>query len=559
MQYSQHPDDWDNQNYVYPTAEVQLSDVPPPNGGLSDALKHKLAVEDLLDMEVLLRYRGIRTLRALESLETTERSVLLCKSRELFELLGIFPSNLKHTLNRLFGDVPQQGMYEGFPHGNPWAPFAPYIHPQWAGYDGAGYHALPTAPTGPEPLMDPLDDDTYLKRTLGAALLGAREIVGWERYTECLRRLKRSDELVVASCLEAAEALAALGIRKEDVRDRERKELLKSAKKAVRDVLLWRCTGNEMGLDSREALVRAFEEAVRHTNCCENTVSQLTNGYRRIREELAGGPQPLVRRTEDGGGVGSQGGEQAVTTASDDQGVVGAASGGSPESADGPQTAPPRFDHMGPSSSDPVLPHPADAARLPEQQAAVLHQSFLTGPPGLETHMIQGEKPTSGGSQASAEGSTKTLPTQLSPLVSISSDPELSHPADAAVFQEQQAVLHQSPFPSPPGLERHMTQGEKPNKIPFRRSPGCNRDAGDNLQMAQMMEMIKAMTHQLHDVKSQIGELKSNCELVSSVQGRAQPEQFGKMQSVNNKSPFLPSSFYDNDTDSQDGNPGEDN
>jgi hypothetical protein len=515
-------------------------------------------------MEVLLRYRGIRTLRALESLETTEKSVLLCKSRELYELLGIFPSNLKHTLNRVFGDVPQQALYE--PHGNPWA--LPYIHPQWAGYSGWGHHALPTAPTGPEPLMDPLDDDTYLKRTLGAALLGAREIVGWERYTECLRRLKRSDELVVASCLEAAEALAALGIRQSDIRDRERKELLKAAKKAVRDALLWRCTGSEMGLDSREALVRAFEEAIRHTNCDENTVSQLTNGYRRIREDLAGGPPPLtsiatspIRRTEDGGGgrVGSQGGEQAVTTASDDQGTVGAASGGSQESADGPQTVPLRFDHMGPSSSDPVLPHPADAARLPEQQAAVLHQSFLTGPPGLETHMIQGEKPTSGGSQASAEGSTKTLPTQLSPLVSISSDPELSHPADAAVFQEQQAVLHQSPFPSPPGLERHMTQGEKPNKIPFRRSPGCNRDAGDNLQMAQMMEMIKAMTHQLHDVKSQIGELKSNCELVSSVQGRAQPEQFGKMQSVNNKSPFLPSSFFDNDTDSQDGNPVEDN
>ena len=61
-------------------------------------------------MEVLLRYRSIRTLRALESLETTERVVLLCKARELYELLGIFPSHLKNALNKLFGDVPQQGM-----------------------------------------------------------------------------------------------------------------------------------------------------------------------------------------------------------------------------------------------------------------------------------------------------------------------------------------------------------------------------------------------------------------------------------------------------------------
>ena len=71
-----------------------------------------------------------------------------------------------------------------------------------------GTHVLLTSRSGgPEPLTDPLDDDTYLKRTLGAALLGAREIVGGERYTECIRRLQRSDELIVASCLEAAEVM----------------------------------------------------------------------------------------------------------------------------------------------------------------------------------------------------------------------------------------------------------------------------------------------------------------------------------------------------------------
>ena len=95
----------------------QYSDIPPSNGQLSDALKHKLAEEDLLDLEVLLRHRGIRTLRALESLETTERAVLLVKSRELFELLGIFPSNLKNTLNMMLGAVPAQGMFPA----SPWA------------------------------------------------------------------------------------------------------------------------------------------------------------------------------------------------------------------------------------------------------------------------------------------------------------------------------------------------------------------------------------------------------------------------------------------------------
>ena len=457
MQYCQHHghggDAWGQMTFAQlahqhgQSTAAQYSDIPPPNGQLSDALKHNLAEEDLSDMEVLLRYRGIRTLRALESLETTERAVLLCKARELYELLGIFPSNLKNTLNKLFGDF----------HASPWAMQSgamPYMHPQWAGHGGWGHHG------GPEPLTDPLHDDTYLKRTLGAALLGAREIVGWERYTECLRRLKRSDELVVASCLEAAEALAALGIPKEDVRDRERKEALKAAKKAVRDVLLWRCTGMALGLDSREALVRAFEDACRHTHCDENTVSQLTNGYRRIREELAGGPPPKnriatspSRGTQEGSAAsrshGRQPQQQADSTASEDRIAPAAASsgnGGSQATAEAlPKTVPALFDPMGPSSADPVFPHPADCADLHEQGPVLVQPSFAC-PPGLESSMFQGEKPTE----------RRSLP-------------------------------------------------------PCRRSPGPrSRDAGHSLQMAQMMEMMKAMTHQLTDVKSQVCKLQQD-------------------------------------------------
>ena len=117
MEYAS-PQNWDRDSYV------QISDVPKANGGLSDALLHRLAAEDLLDMEVLLRYRGIRTLKSLESMETTERAVMLCKARELYELLGIFPSNLKNTLNQLFGDVPPQGRFAG----SPWAMHAGSMH-----------------------------------------------------------------------------------------------------------------------------------------------------------------------------------------------------------------------------------------------------------------------------------------------------------------------------------------------------------------------------------------------------------------------------------------------
>ena len=141
MHYSQHhclgkgSDAWGAQTFAQlahqqgQSTAAQYSDVPPANGQLSDALKHKLAEEDLLDMEVLLRYRGIRTLRALESLETTERAVILCKSRELYELLGIFPSNLKNTLNKLFGDVPHQGMFNVSPWALPKSLYKPRKQP----------------------------------------------------------------------------------------------------------------------------------------------------------------------------------------------------------------------------------------------------------------------------------------------------------------------------------------------------------------------------------------------------------------------------------------------
>ena len=393
MHYSQHHSHgegaWGSQTFAQlahqhgQSTAAQFSDVPPSNGRISDALKQKLAEEDLLDMEVLLRYRGIRTLRALESLETTERAVLLCKARELYEILGIFPSNLKNTLNKLFGDVPQQAMFMG----SPWATQSgsmPYMHPLWAGAGGWGQAQVQRG--APEPLTDPLPDDTYLKRTMGAALLAAREIVGWERYTECLRRVKRSDELIVAACLEAAEGLAALGIRKEDVRDRERKEALKAAKKACRDVLLWRCTGVALGLDSREALVRAFEEACRHTHCDENTVSQLTNGYRRIREELAGVPPPPKRRRSEG---------------SPERRVRDAANSSQGETvqqmatvAEEPMSVPAVIDSNGPSSSDPVLPHPNDAADLHEPGPVLVTPSFRC-PPGLSCPGEKSSKPHS--------------------------------------------------------------------------------------------------------------------------------------------------------------------
>ena len=400
---------------------VPFDDVPQENGQLSNALKQKLAEMGLLDMEVILRYSGIHTRRALDDLNPMEKTVLLTKARQLYEVLGIFPSSLKNTLNMMFGNLPPQSMYQG----SPWA--------MQAGKMPWSQQVVPSQPSvSTEPLTDALCGDTFLKRSLGAALLGASEIVGLERYTECLRRLKRSNEHVVASCLEAAEALAALGNSNTNAHNREQKEALKLAKKAVRDVLLWRCTGNALGLDSRDAMVRAFEETCHHTGCDGNTVSQLTNGYRKIVEEL----KKSIDANLVDGAPGSQGRQQqpqqqATGTATSEGGGTSGSSWQA--AAKGPNSV---IDPMGPSSSDPVLPHPAD----PEG---------LHGPPMLP------------------------------------------HPADPE-------GLH--------GPPRHVR-----SLPPNRRSPGPrSRDSGCSLQMAQMMEMMKAMAHHLQEVRAQVGKFQQD-------------------------------------------------
>ena len=101
---------------------------------------------------------------------------------------------------------------------------------------------------------------------------------------------------------------------------------------------------------------------------------------------------------------------------------------------------------------------------------------------------LEGGGARGSGSQAAAEG-LKTGPALFDPMAPCSLDVVLPHPADAA-----DAV---------PGKGRSLP--------PTRRSPGPrSRDAGQSLQMAQMMEMMKVMTHHLQEVKAQVGKLQQD-------------------------------------------------
>ena len=88
----------------------QANDVPCANGQPSEALALRLTGQDLFDIAASLKYRGVRTLRALESLDTNDRAVLLGKIRDLYAVYGLFPSHLQHAVDNLLTTrhLPQQ-------------------------------------------------------------------------------------------------------------------------------------------------------------------------------------------------------------------------------------------------------------------------------------------------------------------------------------------------------------------------------------------------------------------------------------------------------------------
>ena len=156
-------------------------------------------------------------------------------------------------------------------------------------------------------VLKPLQGDTALKQMLGQALLQSRSLVGEENFDNCLRRLTKSQELAEASAMEAAEAFAAFikdvptfapTLKKRTLPKTYREaqslaldlwkdEVVKGGKSGLRSMLLWRCAGWKLGLDEREALDRAFDEACRHCECGKEILTQMGNCWRKVCEEQA--------------------------------------------------------------------------------------------------------------------------------------------------------------------------------------------------------------------------------------------------------------------------------
>ena len=258
----------------------QLSDVPPGPSDLSPALVHKLAVLQLEEIALLCRYRNLRTVGALWQLDAGERKLWLIAARRQYELLGVFPSNIKNNLEKLFGPIvyPEEHIPSG-------------LHGTYAEIWQQQQQQQVPFPEPPEPLVD----DSSLRRSIGENLLALRPYIDDDRYAECVHRLRRADEHAVAALSETAEALAAISVQfPEGSREFD---VCKDAKRVMRDFLLFRAVSTCPGMDSTPALQKAWLRACQYTRwpCELNIDSQMQNALWRIKQMLGGGPPPKKR------------------------------------------------------------------------------------------------------------------------------------------------------------------------------------------------------------------------------------------------------------------------
>ena len=105
----------------------------------------------------------------------------------------------------------------------------------------------------------------------------------------------------------------------------------------MRDVLVFRSGGEELGIESFPAMERSMKAAIQHTNCDDSTFSQLKNGWKHIIEEIQ--QMPSMSRDKRRGRSRSR-----------SRPVKGSAKG----SAEDEGTERRMSDTNGPSSSDPV-------------------------------------------------------------------------------------------------------------------------------------------------------------------------------------------------------------
>ena len=380
-------------------SSVAFSDVPLAAGLASPALMHCLLAADLEHVNLLLMPKGVHTCHALLQLSAQDRAFLQVKALALYEVIGGF--GIVQRLTKLFeAEGVPTGVIPAVSAGNmPLPPGAvatsgsasssSEVPASLQGSGGSGVDAnwlAQSAASSSSTLLvlpAPHLDDTACHRELVLALEGVMPIIGPQRVNVCIHHLLQSEQMSAASAMEAGAALGSLRVPKGDLRDGDFKELLKTVKRCVRNVLVWRCCGQSMGLDSKAAMLRNFTEATRQSDCDDNTVSQLQNGLRKIIEGL-----PALVSQQRSGSPARERLQKANSKLPDAVGSKGSGVQASPGEA-----------HLCWASAAPATP-----MYVPDPAWC---QAWLPGPPGLDS----GEFQTSSTIVGSQEGSVSTCTT----------------------------------------------------------------------------------------------------------------------------------------------------
>lgn len=252
-------------------------------GRLSPALWEKLASLELLDLELLLVSFGGQTLAKLRKMDKKDHAFLVHKARCLWDLLDRFGCGIEEQVMNLLNQIAVCSSSDSAAKGDSSsASICPLPRPaglcrpirhDWVQLPGTGLSQSPLA------------------MELTVALDEAKVIVDKERYNTVVDDLWQSMQLATESNVKAIAAFQALNIKNST--NTHQKQLEKSLKKAIRDIIVWRSCSCALSND-----VVIVGEIFANSIHDELIRSQLKNALIRFNKDMRENNKPATPADE---------------------------------------------------------------------------------------------------------------------------------------------------------------------------------------------------------------------------------------------------------------------
>jgi hypothetical protein len=136
-------------------------------------------------------------------------------------------------------------------------------------------------------LLVVLCEDSEARKLARARLEAARPFLGDERVSECERQLAISAQWALKGALAACKAMAALQQPKDEFLQKTggefaKKCIAKQAKLSVRDSVIWRSAGLQLGIEHCEDLHSVWTMGKAHAGLDLNALGELRDGWAQV-------------------------------------------------------------------------------------------------------------------------------------------------------------------------------------------------------------------------------------------------------------------------------------